>query len=129
MAKSTDKEKIEHVLIQIILNAIDFSPKGDSWIRIKLSKQDDCAKIVVKDNGVGIKADKLNKIFEKFYQLDTSILRESGGAGLGLSICKGIVEAHGGKIWAESEGLSVGTEIHILLPLTDENLNKIKKIE
>jgi len=60
--------------------------------------------------------------------LDTSILRESGGAGLGLSICKGIVEAHGGKIWAESEGLGVGAEIHILLPLIDENLNKIKKI-
>ncbi|MBI3253759.1 MAG: PAS domain-containing sensor histidine kinase, partial [Nitrosopumilales archaeon] len=105
-----DKNRIEQVLVQIITNAIDFSPKGSSKIEIKLRKiVGKYAKIVVKDNGIGIKNDNLGKIFEKFYQLDTSIIREHGGAGLGLSICKGIIEGHDGKIWAYSRGPDTGT--------------------
>lgn len=124
-----DKNRIEQVLVQIISNAIDFSPKGSSKIEIKLRKiVGKYAKIVVKDNGIGIKNDNLQKIFEKFYQLDTSIIREHGGAGLGLSICKGIIELHNGKIWAYSRGPGTGTEIHILLPLEDPEYSKIKKI-
>lgn len=124
-----DKTRIEWVLVQIITNAIDFSPKGSSKIEIKLRKiVGKYAKIVVKDNGIGIKNDNLGKIFQKFYQLDTTIIQEHGGAGLGLSICKGIIERHGGKIWAYSRGLGTGTEIHVLLSLEDPDYNKIKKI-
>lgn len=125
-----DKNRIEQVLVQIITNAIDFSPKGSSRIKIKLTKVvGKYAKIVVKDNGIGIKSDNLNKIFKKFYQLDTSIIREHDGAGLGLAICKGIIEGHNGKIWAYSRGPGTGTEIHILLSLDDPDYNKIKKIK
>lgn len=124
-----DKNRIEQVLIQLIANAIDFSPKGTGKIHLKLTQVGKYVKIVVEDNGIGIKKDNLNKIFEKFYQLDTSIIREHGGAGLGLSICKGIIEGHDGKIWTYSRGLRRGTEIHVLLPLDDPNYYKIKKIK
>lgn len=124
-----DKNRIEQVLVQIITNAIDFSPKGSGTIQVKLRKVvGKYAKIVVKDNGIGIKNDNLNKIFEKFYQLDTTIIREHGGAGLGLSICNGIIEGHDGRIWAYSRGLDTGTEIHVLLPLEDPDYSKIRRI-
>ena len=77
-------------------------------------------KITVTDNGSGIPADKLEKIFAKFYQVDSSTTREHGGTGIGLSICKGIIDAHGGKIWAESK-VGQGATFHILLP---KNLSK-----
>ena len=110
-----DEEKVKEVLTQLIGNAIDFSPLGYGRIDVKLYKEDRYVKIIVKDNGIGIQTNRLEKVFEKFYQMDTSILREHGGAGLGLSICKGIIEGHKGKIWAESHG--TGAEIHVLLPI------------
>jgi len=125
-----DKMRIEEVLSQLISNAIDFSPRGIGKVHVKLcyySKK--YAKIIVKDNGIGIVQDKLEKIFEKFYQLDTYILRKHGGAGLGLFVCKGIVEGHQGKIWAESEGLDKGAELHVLLPLISKDREELEKIE
>lgn len=112
-----DSMRIEQVMHNLINNAIDFCPKENGTIIIKLYHDDKNAKIIVKDNGVGISKNKLEQIFVKFYQVDTSVTREHGGSGLGLVVCKGIAEAHGGKIWAESEGTGKGTEIHILLPL------------
>jgi len=112
---SCDKNRIEQVLVNLINNSIDFCPKMDGKIRIDLSVEDDYAKITVTDNGSGIPSDKLEKIFAKFYQVDSSTTREHGGTGIGLSICKGIVDAHGGKIWAESK-VGQGATFHILLP-------------
>ena len=112
-----DSMRIEQIITNLLTNAIKFSPKGSGKIHVKLFREDNThARIIVKDNGVGIEKDKLNKIFLKFYQIDTSNTREFGGTGLGLAICKGIIENHGGKIWAESEGRDKGTEIHIDLP-------------
>src|SRR5690348_13476052 len=112
-----DSMRIEQVIHNLINNAIDFCPKENGKIIITLYHDGKNAKIVVKDNGVGISKNKLEQIFVKFYQIDTSVTREHGGSGLGLVVCKGIAEAHGGKIWAESEGTGKGAEIHILLPL------------
>ncbi len=112
-----DSMRIEQVIHNLINNAIDFCPKENGKIIIKLYDDDKNAKIIVKDNGVGISKNKLEQIFVKFYQIDTTVTREHGGSGLGLVVCKGIAEAHGGKIWAESEGTGKGAEIHILLPL------------
>ncbi|MGI0017708.1 MAG: PAS domain-containing sensor histidine kinase [Nitrosotalea sp.] len=114
-----DSLRIEQVINNLINNAIDFCPKDDGKIFIKLYTEGDNAKIIVKDNGIGIVKNKLDQIFVKFYQIDTSVTREHGGSGLGLVVCKGIVEAHGGKIWAESEGEGKGAEIHIRLPLVN----------
>ncbi|MBI3639736.1 MAG: PAS domain-containing sensor histidine kinase [Thaumarchaeota archaeon] len=113
-----DKIRIEQVLSNLITNSLDFCSKESGKIHIKLHTQDNVTKIVVKDNGVGIVKGSLDKIFVKFYQADTTTTREHGGTGIGLSVCKGIIEGHGGKIWAESEGRNKGTEIHILLPMT-----------
>ncbi|HYL65967.1 MAG TPA: PAS domain-containing sensor histidine kinase [Nitrosopumilaceae archaeon] len=113
-----DKIRIEQVLSNLITNSLDFCSKEIGNIHIKLHSQDNSVKIIVKDNGIGIVKSSLDKIFVKFYQADTTTIREHGGTGIGLSVCKGIIEGHGGKIWAESEGRGKGTEIHILLPLT-----------
>ena len=113
---SCNKTAIEQVLTNLVVNAVNYS-KENGKIHIKLGSENSYAKVVVKDNGVGIKRDMLDKIFVKLYQINTSLVREGGGIGLGLSVCKGIIEGHDGKIWAESKGLGQGTEIHIILPL------------
>jgi signal transduction histidine kinase len=112
-----DKERIEQVLYNLFLNSIDFVPKESGRISIKLEHQNGEAEITIKDNGIGIEKEKLDKLFVKFYQIDTSSTREHKGTGLGLSISKGIVSNHGGKIWVESEGLGKGAEFHIRLPV------------
>jgi len=114
-----DSLRIEQVINNLIHNAIDFCPKDSGKIFIKLYADGENARMIVKDNGIGISKSKLSQIFVKFYQIDTSVTREHGGSGLGLVVCKGIVEAHGGKIWAESEGEGKGAEIHMLLPLVE----------
>lgn len=111
-----DKNRIIQVLTNLIINAIKHS-KSNGNIHIKLDSDNSYAHILVKDGGEGIPIDQLEKIFEKFYQVDTSLTRERGGSGLGLPVCKGIIEGHNGKIWAESEGKDKGSEIHILLSL------------
>ncbi len=111
-----DKTRIQQVIINLIYNSLDFVPKQTGKIEVKLFADNDNIGIIVKDNGVGISKENLGKLFTKFYQADTSSTREHGGSGLGLSICKGIIEYHGGKIWADSEGIGKGIEIHILLP-------------
>jgi len=114
-----DKIRIQQVLTNLITNALDFIQKQTGAILIKSFKEDDMAKIIVKDNGIGIAKSDLERIFVKFYQVDTKATREHGGTGLGLSVCKGIIDNHGGKIWAESEGKGKGTSVHILLPIED----------
>lgn len=122
-----DKDKIEQVITQILLNSIDFSPKG-STIDVQLGSSDKCAELVIKDNGIGIEENNLEKIFEPFKQLDITMFTKYRAAGLGLTICKAIVEQHGGKIWAHSKGIGSGTVVHILLPLNNKS-EEIRKIE
>ena len=70
----------------------------------------------VQDHGIGIASDKLKKIFDAFYQAEPPNTRHYGGLGIGLTIAKGLVEAQGGKIWAESEGVDKGSTFKVLLP-------------
>lgn len=99
---SYDDERIGQVLTNLIKNALKATPKKGR-VEIFVEDMHDQVKVSVKDNGIGLPNEALDKIFRKFYQVDTSSTREKGGSGLGLSICKGIIETHGGKIWAESE--------------------------
>ena len=110
-----------------IFNAIDFSPSTTGQIEISLTAEEQSAKIIIKDNGIGIKDDP-NKIFEKYYQIDSNVKRMHQEAGLGMAFCKGIIEGHKGRIWAESDGQDRGTEIHILLPLVSEVHDSIRKV-
>ncbi len=77
-------------------------------------KENDNVHIKISDTGIGIPEDKLGLIFDRFYQAELSYGEKYGGTGLGLWISKNIVEAHGGKIWAESK--NIGSTFHILLP-------------
>ncbi|WKT57711.1 ATP-binding protein [Candidatus Nitrosotenuis chungbukensis] len=79
-------------------------------------------RITVEDNGTGIPPEKQTKLFTKFYQADASLTREKGGSGLGLSICKGIVGAHDGKITLESTP-GVGTKVTFSLPKGDGKMS------
>lgn len=100
----SDKDRIEQVLTNLIYNAIDFVPKQTGKIEINATRQDDDSVVFsVADNGTGIPLEKQQNLFQKFYQANTSHDRRHGGSGLGLSICKGIVEGLGGKIWVKSQ--------------------------
>ncbi len=115
-----DADRIKQVLTNILSNAIHFTPQGGS-VQITCSrekqKKEDCIRIEVKDSGTGIPKAQLRKIFTRFYRVDKSRSRESGGSGIGLTISMQLVEAHGGKIWAESPGLGKGTSIVFTLPI------------
>ena len=113
-----DEERISQVLTNLIKNAFKATPKKGK-VEIFIEDMQDEVKISIKDNGVGVPNDALDKIFRKFYQVDTSSTREKGGSGLGLSICKGIVETHGGKIWVESE-LGKGATFSFTLTKTEK---------
>jgi len=105
-----DKEKIQQIFSNLISNAIKFSKT--SSIQITLNKSNEYHSISIKDQGKGILKKDLSHIFQRFYQGKNSVK----GSGIGLSIAKAWVEAHGGKIWAESEGEGRGTKISFTLP-------------
>jgi len=97
-----DSERIGQVLTNLLKNSLKAVKEKAGAIQINVGDYPSEVKISVKDNGVGIPADKQKDLFKKFYQVDASLTREIGGSGLGLSICKGIVEFHGGKIGVQS---------------------------
>lgn len=103
-----DKERILQVVINLIENAIKFNQSGGE-VDISASLQNNKAVFCVSDTGVGIPEDKLDKIFDKFYQVDSSGKRKYAGLGLGLAISKSILELHKGRIWVESK-VGVGSK-------------------
>jgi len=94
-----DEGRLEQVLVNLLRNAIKFTPPG-GMVTISTKVQDSSILVTVADTGIGISADDLPRIFERFYKADRA--RAGSGTGLGLAIAKHIVEAHGGNIWAES---------------------------
>lgn len=110
-----DSDRITQVLTNLIKNSLKAVKPQVGLIRISSAEDQNEVKIMVHDNGAGIPYDRQGKLFTKFYQVDASLTREKTGSGLGLSICKGIIEAHGGKITLESRP-SVGTTIAFSLP-------------
>lgn len=111
---SCDTEKIRVVLQNLVENAIKYSAENDSVI-ISLEPTEKDITIAVKDTGIGIPESEQPKIFEKFYRAHNAKEKDSIGSGLGLFTTKSIVEAHGGKIWFESDG-ATGTTFYVSLP-------------
>jgi signal transduction histidine kinase len=107
-----DFERLTQVFSNLLDNAIKFTIKGEINIRGEMDNQK--VHIQISDTGIGIPQDRLEKIFDRFYQVDSSDERKYGGTGLGLWISKKLIEAHGGSIWAESK--NSGSTFHILLP-------------
>jgi two-component system sensor histidine kinase VicK len=120
-----DPDRIEQVLSNLIKNSIDFVPdKGGGKITVRVEKDNtNNLTLTVEDNGIGIKPEKTDKLFQKFYQIDTGATRRHGGTGLGLVICRGIVDAHGGKIWVDKTHKN-GTAIKFTLPERKEKEGK-----
>jgi signal transduction histidine kinase len=109
---SGDRDKIDRILINLVGNAIKFSPK-DGTIDVTASAENDMIKVAVKDQGKGIPPEEIEKIFERFHQVQGT---EEKGSGLGLTICRAFVELHGGRVWAESN-VGEGTSFCFTLPL------------
>ena len=109
-----DTDKLTQVIDNIISNALKYSPDGGN-IRFGFTVQENMLKVMVSDDGMGIPKENVTKIFDRFYRVDRARSRAMGGTGLGLAIAKEMIEAHGGKIWAESEE-GVGTTIFFTLP-------------
>ena len=84
-------------------------------MNIRVEEDTGYIKVTVMDDGIGIPARELPRIFERFYQVETHLTRRYGGMGLGLSVAKAMIELHGGRIWAESEGR--GSRFTFLLPM------------
>jgi two-component system sensor histidine kinase VicK len=106
---------MEIVFNNLLDNAIKFSPEGGK-IDITVERHGREAWLHVRDSGVGISADKLERIFKRFYQVEHHMRRQYGGLGLGLAIAKELVELHNGRIWAKS-ATGQGSHFFIALPL------------
>lgn len=124
-----DPQKLAMAFGNLLDNAIRYNiQNGEVIVRVEKQKDKPFLEIVVKDTGIGIPPEGLKKLFSKFFRAENAVKLQTSGSGLGLYITKKIIEAHGGKIWAESE-LNRGTAFHFTIP-TDPNLvPKAEKVE
>ena len=134
-----DKEKIERVILNLLSNAIKFTNENGK-IEVYMKSDNNFIYISIKDNGIGISKEKIDHIFQRFYQVDNLLSRGSEGSGIGLCIVDEIIRMHGGKINIESE-INKGTTFEIVLNVsksnfidkeeekTDRNIKDIVKVE
>ncbi len=113
-----DQERLFQVFMNLISNAIKFSPNGGD-ITITLQNMNDMLQVSIQDEGIGISSNDISKLFQKFKRIDNSASRKIGGTGLGLAISKEIIGKHDGDIWIESIE-EKGTTVHFTLPLADK---------
>jgi len=111
-----DGDRVIQILTNLIGNALQYTPENGT-VTVLIERDKNEARISVRDTGFGIPADQLTHIFDRFYRVDKSRSRAHGGSGIGLTIAKHLVEAHGGKIWAESAGENKGSVFVFTLPL------------
>jgi len=111
-----DRNYLEQVLINLLDNAVKYGREGGKITISALKKDEEWIQISVQDDGIGIPKQDLPRIFERFYRVDKGRSQEIGGTGLGLSIVKHIVQAHGGRIWAESQ-VGKGSTFNFTLPV------------
>jgi len=113
-----DQKRIEQVIANLVKNSVDFVPESGGRITIRAETDETTQNVTftVEDNGIGIPVDKMDNLFKTFYQVDTSLTRKHGGTGLGLVICKGIIENHGGNLWID-RNYTHGTSIKFTLPI------------
>jgi len=111
-----DPDRLTSVFVNLLDNAVRFTPEGGKITLGAALRAGGDVLMWVQDTGMGIPPDEMKKIFKGFYQIEPHTTRKHGGMGIGLSIAKGLVDAHGGKIWAESPGPGKGSTFKVLLP-------------
>ena len=114
-----DATRLQQMLVNLLMNAVKYTPSGGN-IRLELCRDGDHAVLRVQDNGIGIRADLLPKVFDLFVQADETLDRAKGGMGVGLTLVRIIAELHGGTVEARSEGIGKGSTFTVRLPITDE---------
>jgi two-component system sensor histidine kinase BaeS len=111
-----DEDRIGQVLLNLVGNALQYTPAGGQ-VRVTAHQEGAEVHITVTDSGIGIAVEHLPLLFTRFYRVDKSRSRAGGGSGIGLTIAKHLIEAHGGRIWAESPGPGQGSTFTFTLPL------------
>jgi signal transduction histidine kinase len=119
----TDREKLTEILLNLLDNAAKYTNKGT--ITTKIFKEGENTHFIVKDTGIGIPKEAQPKMFERFYQVDSSQTRKAGGTGLGLALSKEYVNTMGGKMWFMSE-VGKGSEFHFTLPIKGPQKAEVK---
>jgi signal transduction histidine kinase len=125
---SCDLEKIERIILNLLSNAIKFTDAGGN-VSVSVYDGDEYILISVKDSGIGIPKDMLDRIFDMYAQVDGSLSRNTEGSGIGLSIVKSLVEMHGGEITAKSQ-LGAGSDFIVKMPVkiidNEENIDNLE---
>ncbi|WKZ35201.1 MAG: ATP-binding protein [Anaerolineales bacterium] len=111
-----DEDRALQILTNLLGNALQYTPQNGT-VTVTVVHEKSVAKFSIRDTGIGIPAEHLAHIFDRFYRVDKSRSRTHGGSGIGLTIAKHLVETQGGKIWVESEGENKGSEFIFTLPL------------
>jgi len=116
-----DRNYLEQVFINLLDNAVKYTPEGGEISISAVEKGQREIQVSIQDNGIGIPQEDLSRIFERFYRVDKGRSQELGGTGLGLSIVKHIIQAHGGRVWAESQ-LGKGSTFYFTLPIRSDTI-------
>lgn len=112
-----DEIKLKRVLANLIGNALEFTPPGgEITVRASLTQGPE-VRVEVVDNGLGLAKENINRVFDKFFQVDSSATRSVGGIGMGLPISRELIRLHHGRLWAESDGLGKGSRFIFTLPV------------
>jgi PAS domain S-box-containing protein len=110
-----DPERLDQVFSNVLSNAVKYSPEGGEIV-VRVEGDDREVGIAIRDHGLGIEPDQLARLFDRFYRI-TATAESIQGLGIGLYVARELVEAHGGRMWAESDGAGLGTTFHVTLPL------------
>lgn len=111
-----DEDRLGQVLLNLVGNALQYTPSGGR-VSVLARREGDSVRVEVIDNGIGIGPEHLPHVFDRFYRVDRSRSRVGGGSGIGLTIARHLVEAHGGEITASSEGLGKGSTFAFTIPI------------
>jgi signal transduction histidine kinase len=113
---TADRTRLSQVMINLVNNALKFTEQGK--VTIRAMREENNVLITVKDTGIGIPPEHLEAVFSEFTQVDSSTTRKAGGTGLGLPISRKLIEMHGGKLWAESNGVEgEGSTFFVFMPI------------
>jgi len=123
-AVQADATRLHQVLVNLVGNAVKFTPSGGS-VTVRAARQADQVWIAVEDTGLGIAKDELSRIWDPFYQVESPLRRRHGGSGLGLAIVRRLVELHGGVVRAESDGENQGSRFSFTMPVATAPPRKV----